>query len=76
MRRRCLKGWDSMLTEMVCRAYDGCSLCNRSETEVETIVSMALEEAGVQPPNGISFPAFEAALSAADLSSMQVDVCS
>ncbi len=49
-------------------------LCLRSETEVETVVSMALAEAGVDPPAGIDFPAFEAALSSADLSAMQVEV--
>ena len=48
--------------------------CLRSEAEVETIVAMALTEAGVDPPAGIDFPAFEAALSSADLSAMQVEV--
>ena len=57
-------------------AFDPCHAVRRSEPEVETIVSMALEEAGVEPPEGISFAAFEAALSVADLSGMQVDVCS
>ena len=41
---------------------------------MKEVVALALEEAGVAAGGGLDFAVFEAALSSADLSGMQVDV--
>ena len=45
-----------------------------SEDEMAAVVALALEEAGVEPSQGLDFSAFEAALGSADLLNMQVEV--